>query len=76
MIYGTGVRVECKAYSQEVDATKRDIAVDGDTTVLFTDPPIFTWRGNRPVLEMFDKEDQSVLFRVDMKDVVDNMPTD
>ena len=76
MIYGTGVRVECKAYSQEVDATKRDIAVDGDTTVLFTDPPIFTWRGNRPVLEMFDKEDQSVLFRVDMKDVVDIMPTD
>lgn len=76
MIYGTGVQVECKAYSQEVDATKRDIAVDGDTTVLFTDPPIFTWRGNRPVLEMFDKEDQSVLFRVDMKDVVDIMPTD
>lgn len=76
MIYGTGVRVECKAYSQEVDATKRDIAVDGDTTVLFTDPPIFTWRGNRPVLEMFDKEDQSVLFRVDLKDVVDIMPTD
>lgn len=76
MIYGTGVQVECKAYSQEVDATKRDIAVDGDTTVLFTDPPIFTWRGNRPVLEMFDKEDQSVLFRVDMKDVVDIIPTD
>lgn len=76
MIYGTGVQVECKAYSQEVDATKRDIAVDGDTTVLFTDSPIFTWRGNRPVLEMFDKEDQSVLFRVDMKDVVDIMPTD
>ena len=76
MIYGTSVQVECKAYSQEVDATKRDIAVDGDTTVLFTDPPIFTWRGNRPVLEMFDKEDQSVLFRVDMKDVVDIMPTD
>ena len=76
MIYGTGVQVECKAYSQEVDATKRDIAVDGDTTVLFTDPPIFTWRGNRPVLEMFDKEDQSVLFRVDLKDVVDIMPTD
>jgi hypothetical protein len=76
MIYGTGVQVECKAYSQEVDATKRDIAVDGDVKVLFTDPPIFTWRGNRPVLEMFDKEDQSVLFRVDMKDVVDIMPTD
>jgi hypothetical protein len=76
MIYGTGVQVECKAYSQEVNAAKRDIAVDGDVTVLFTDPPIFTWRGNRPVLEMFDKEDQSVLFRVDMKDVVDIMPTD
>ena len=76
MIYGTGVQVECKAYSQEVNAAKRDIAVDGDITVLFTDPPIFTWRGNRPVLEMFDKEDQSVLFRVDLKDVVDIMPTD
>ncbi len=76
MIYGTGVRVECKAYSQEVNAAERDIAVDGDVTVLFTDPPIFTWRGNRPVLEMFDKEDQSVLFRVDLKDVVDIMPTD
>lgn len=76
MIYGTGVRVECKAYSQKVNAAERDIAVDGDITVLFTDPPIFTWRGNRPVLEMFDKEDQSVLFRVDLKDVVDIMPTD
>lgn len=75
MIYGTGVQVECKAYSQEVNAAERDIAVDGDVTVLFTDPPIFTWRGNRPVLEMFDKEDQSVLFRVDVKDVVDIMPT-
>ncbi len=76
MIYGTGVQVECKAYSQEVNAAERDIAVDGDVTVLFTDPPIFTWRGNRPVLEMFDKEDQSVLFRVDVKDVVDITPTD
>ena len=76
MIYGTGVRVECKAYIRRVGANEYGVDVDADSQVLFADLPIFTWRGNRPVLEMFDKEDQSVLFRVDMKDVVDIMPTD
>lgn len=76
MIYGTGVQVECKAYIRRVGANEYGIDVDADKQVLFGDLPIFTWRGNRPVLEMFDKEDQSVLFRVDMKDVVDIMPTD
>lgn len=76
MIYGTGVRVECKAYIRRVGANEYGVDVDADKQVLFGDLPIFTWRGNRPVLEMFDKEDQSVLFRVDMKDVVDIMPTD
>ena len=70
MIYGTGVRVECKAYSQEVHAVENSLALDKGVKLLFADLPIFTWRGNRPVLEMFDKEDQSVLYRVDMKDVV------
>lgn len=76
MIYGTGVRVECKAYSQEVHAVENSLALDKGVKLLFADLPIFTWRGNRPVLEMFDKEDQSVLYRVDMKDVVDIMSTD
>lgn len=76
MIYGTGVRVECKAYIRRVGANEYGVDVEADKQVLFGDLPIFTWRGNRPVLEMFDKEDQSVLFRVDMKDVVDIMPTD
>ena len=76
MIYGTGVRVECKAYIRRVGANEYGVDVDADKQVLFGDLPIFTWRGNRPVLEMFDKEDQSVLFRVDMKDVVDIMPTE
>ena len=76
MVYGTGVRVECKAYIRRVGANEYGVDVDADKQVLFGDLPIFTWRGNRPVLEMFDKEDQSVLFRVDMKDVVDIMPTD
>lgn len=76
MIYGTGVRVECKAYIRRVGANEHGVDVEADKQVLFGDLPIFTWRGNRPVLEMFDKEDQSVLFRVDMKDVVDIMPTD
>lgn len=76
MIYGTDVRVECKAYIRRVGANEYGVDVDADKQVLFGDLPIFTWRGNRPVLEMFDKEDQSVLFRVDMKDVVDIMPTD
>ena len=76
MIYGTGVQVECKAYIRRVGANEYGVDVDADKQVLFGDLPIFTWRGNRPVLEMFDKEDQSVLFRVDMKDVVDIMPTD
>ena len=76
MIYGTGVQVECKAYIRRVGANEYGVDVDADKQVLFGDLPIFTWRGNRSVLEMFDKEDQSVLFRVDMKDVVDIMPTD
>ena len=76
MIYGTGVQVECKAYIRRVGANEYGVDVDADKQVLFGDLPIFTWRGNRPVLEMFDKEDQSVLFRVDMKDVVDIMPTE
>lgn len=76
MIYGTGVQVECKAYIRRVGANEYGVDVEADKQVLFGDLPIFTWRGNRPVLEMFDKEDQSVLFRVDMKDVVDIMPTD
>ena len=76
MIYGTGVQVECKAYIRRVGANEYGVDVKADKQVLFGDLPIFTWRGNRPVLEMFDKEDQSVLFRVDMKDVVDIMPTD
>lgn len=76
MIYGTGVRVECKAYIRRVGANEYGVDVEADKQVLFGDLPIFTWRGNRPVLEMFDKEDQSVLFRVDMKDVVDIIPTD
>lgn len=76
MIYGTGVRVECRAYSQEVHAVENSLALDKGVKLLFADLPIFTWRDNRPVLEMFDKEDQSVLYRVDMKDVVDIMSTD
>lgn len=76
MIYGTGVQVDCKAYIRRVGANEYGVDVDADKQVLFGDLPIFTWRGNRPVLEMFDKEDQSILFRVDVKDVVDIMPTD
>jgi len=76
IICGTGVRVECRAYARRVGANEYGIDVDADKQVLFGDLPIFTWRGNRPVLEMFDKEDQSILFRVDVKDVVDIMPTD
>lgn len=76
IICSTGVRVECRAYARRVGANEYGVDVDADSQVLFADLPIFTWRGNRPVLEMFDKEDQSVLFRVDMKDVVDIMPTD
>lgn len=76
IICGTGVRVDCRAYARRVGANEYGVDVDADSQVLFADLPIFTWRGNRPVLEMFDKEDQSVLFRVDMKDVVDIMPTD
>lgn len=76
MAYGTGVRVKCKAYSQEVDAAECDIAVDGDVKVLFGDLPTFVWRGNRPVLEMFGKEDQSILFRIDVKDMLDIMSID
>lgn len=76
IICGTGVRVECRTYAQRVGTNEYGVDVDTDTQVLFADLPVFTWRGNRPVLEMFDKEDQSVLLRVDVKDVVDITPTD
>ena len=76
MAYGTGVRVKCKAYSRRVGANECGVDVDADRQVLFGDLPTFAWRGNRPVLEMFDKEDRSVLFRVDVKDILDIMPTD
>ena len=76
MAYGTGVRIECKAYSRRVDANECGVDVNADGQVLFGDLPTFAWRGNRPVLEMFDKEDRSVLFRVDVKDILDIMPTD
>ena len=76
MAYGTGVRVKCKAYSRRVGANECGVDVDADRQVLFGDLPTFAWRGNRPVLEMFDEEDRSVLFRVDVKDILDIMPTD
>lgn len=76
MAYGTGVRVKCKAYSRRVGANECGVDVDAYRQVLFGDLPTFAWRGNRPVLEMFDKEDRSVLFRVDVKDILDIMPTD
>jgi len=76
MAYGTGVRVECKAYSRRVGANECGVDVNADGQVLFGDLPTFAWRGNRPVLEIFDKENQSVLFRVDVKDILDIIPID
>lgn len=76
MAYGTGVRIECKAYSRRVGANECGVDVNADRQVLFGDLPTFAWRGNRPVLEMLDKDDQSVLFRVDVKDILDIMPID
>ena len=76
MAYGTGVRIECKAYSRRVDANECGVDVNADGQVLFGDLPTFAWRGNRPVLEIFDKENQSVLFRVDVKDILDIIPID
>lgn len=76
MAYGTGVRIECKAYSRRVGANECGVDVNADRQVLFGDLPTFAWRGNRPVLEMLDKDDQSVLFRVDVKDILDIVPID
>ena len=76
MAYGTGVRIECKAYSRRVGANECGVDVNADRQVLFGDLSTFAWRGNRPVLEMLDKDDQSVLFRVDVKDILDIMPID
>lgn len=76
MVYGTGMRIECRAYSRRVGVNEYGVDVAADRQVLFGDLPIFVWRGNRPVLEMFDKEDQSVLFRIDVKDMLDILPTD
>ena len=76
MAYGTGVRIECKEYSRRVDANECGVDVNADGQVLFGDLPTFAWRGNRPVLEIFDKENQSVLFRVDVKDILDIIPID
>ena len=74
MVCGAGVRVDCHAYSRRVGVVECGVDVDANAQVLFGDVPIFVWRGNRPVLEMFDLQDQSVLFRIDVDDVLDIMP--
>lgn len=72
MIYGTGVRVECKAYSQEVDATKRDIAVDElhdiaeDAGGVFEEAFYqFSLEEQLEILKQYDDEAHSVLGLID-----------
>ncbi len=74
IVCGAEVRVDCQAYSRRVGAVEYGVDVDANAQVLFGDVPMFVWRGDRPVLEMFDSQDQSVLFRIDVYDVLDIMP--
>ena len=74
IICGTGVRVECRAYARRVGANEYGVDVEARAQVLFGAAPLFVWRDNRPILEMVDPKDSTVIFRIDIKDIIDILP--
>jgi hypothetical protein len=68
--YDGGIQVKCQAYKVKIDGGENNIE-DANPAALFGWLPSFTWRDDRPVLEMFDIKNRFATFCVDMKDVLD-----
>ena len=73
--YDGGIQVKCQAYKVKIDDRENNIE-DANSAVLSGWLPSFTWRDDRPVLEMFDIKNRFATFCVDMKDVLDMAPID
>lgn len=73
--YDGGIQVKCQAYKIKIDGRENNIE-DANPAVLSGWLPSFTWRDDRPVLEMFDIKNRFTTFCVDMKDVLDMAPID
>ena len=73
--YDGGIQVKCQAYKVKIDGKENNVE-DANSAVLSGWLPSFTWRDNRPVLEMFDIKNRFTTFCVDMKDVLDMAPID
>jgi len=70
-----GIQVKCQAYKVKIDGRENNVE-DANPAVLSGWLPSFTWRDDRPVLEMFDIKNRFATFCVDMKDVLDMAPID
>ena len=68
--YDGGIQVKCQAYKVKIDGRENNVE-DVNSAVLSGWLPSFTWRDDRPVLEMFDIKNRFATFCVDMKDVLD-----
>ena len=73
--YDGGIQVKCQAYKVKIDGKENNVE-DANSAVLSGWLPSFTWRDDRPVLEMFDIKNRFTTFCVDMKDVLDMAPID
>ena len=73
--YDGGIQVKCQAYKVKIDGRENNVE-DANPAVLSGWLPSFTWRDDRPVLEMFDIKNRFATFCVDMKDVLDMAPID
>ena len=73
--YDGGIQVKCQAYKVKIDGGENNVE-DANSAVLSGWLPSFTWRDDRPVLEMFDIKNRFATFCVDMKDVLDMTPID
>ena len=73
--YDGGIQVKCQAYKVKIDGKENNVE-DANSAVLSGWLPSFTWRDDRPVLEMFDIKNRFATFCVDMKDVLDMTPID
>ena len=71
---GTEVRIDCRAYRRRAGGIEYGVDVEARAQVLFGAAPLFMWRDNRPILEMVDPKDSSVIFRIDVKDIIDILP--
>lgn len=71
---GTEVRIDCRAYRRRAGGIEYGVDVEARAQVLFGAAPLFVWRDNRPILEMVDPKDSSVIFRIDVKDIIDILP--